>query len=47
LFLSDIGEELDAARAVGLQTCQLLRDATARPAPGHPQARDFSEVTIA
>lgn len=44
LFLSDIGAELDAGAAAGLQTCQLLRDATAEAAPGHPQARDFSEV---
>lgn len=44
LFLSDIGAELDAAAAAGLQTCQLLRDATAEPAPAHPQARDFAEV---
>jgi enolase-phosphatase E1 len=46
LFLSDIGEELDAARAAGLHTCQLLRDAKAKPAPQHPQARDFSEVKL-
>ena len=46
LFLSDVGEELDAARAAGLHTCQLLRDAKARPAPQHAQARDFSEVKL-
>lgn len=46
LFLSDVGEELDAARSAGLKTCQLLRDAGARAAPGHPQARDFSEVAV-
>ena len=46
LFLSDIGEELDAARAAGMQTCQLLRDAKAVAAPAHPQARDFTEVTV-
>jgi enolase-phosphatase E1 len=46
LFLSDIGEELDAARSAGLHTCQLLRDARARPFPQHPQARDFSEVKL-
>lgn len=44
LFLSDIGEELDAARAAGMKTCQLMRDARAVPAPAHPQARDFSEA---
>lgn len=46
LFLSDIGEELDAARAAGLRTCQLLRDAKAVAAPAHPQARDFSGVAV-
>jgi enolase-phosphatase E1 len=46
LFLSDIGAELDAARAAGLATTQLLRDAKATPAPAHPQARDFSEVRV-
>jgi len=45
LFLSDIGEELDAAREAGLQTCQLLRDDKAKPAATHPQARDFGEVS--
>lgn len=46
LFLSDIGEELEAARAAGMQTCQLLRDDKARPLPGHPQARSFAEVPL-
>lgn len=46
LFLSDIGEELDAAREAGMQTCQLIRDAKAKAFPAHPQARDFSEVVI-
>ena len=46
LFLSDIGEELDAARAAGLKTCQLIRDAKAKPFAHHPQARDFSEVSL-
>jgi enolase-phosphatase E1 len=46
LFLSDIGEELDAAREAGMQTCQLLRDAKARPSPAHAQARDFAGVTL-
>lgn len=44
LFLSDIGAELDAAAAAGMQTCQLLRDAMAEPAPGHPQAIGFADV---
>lgn len=46
LFLSDIGEELDAAREAGLATVQLLRDAKAKPFPQHPAARDFSEVKL-
>lgn len=46
LFLSDIGEELDAARAAGMKTCQLLRDDKARPAITHLQARNFSEVRV-
>ena len=44
LFLSDIGEELDAARAAGINTCQLLRDEKARAFPAHPHARDFTQV---
>jgi enolase-phosphatase E1 len=44
LFLSDVGEELDAARAAGMKTCQLLRDDKTRPAPSHPQARSFGDV---
>lgn len=46
LFLSDIGEELDAARQAGLRTCQLLRDAQTRAAPGHPQVADFAAVAL-
>jgi enolase-phosphatase E1 len=46
LFLSDVGEELDAARAAGMKTCQLLRDDKARPATAHPQAHNFSEVRV-
>lgn len=46
LFLSDVGEELDAARAAGMKTCQLLRDDKARPATAHPQARSFADVRV-
>lgn len=45
LFLSDIGAELDAARAAGLRTCQLLRDAQTQPAD-HPRARDFTGISL-
>jgi len=44
LFLSDVGEELDAARAAGMQTLQLIRDEKAKPSDAHPQVRDFSTV---
>jgi enolase-phosphatase E1 len=46
LFLSDIAEELDAAREAGLVTCQLVRpeDGT-RPSGRHPEAPDFKAVT--
>ena len=46
LFLSDVGEELDAARAAGMKTCQLLRDDKARAATAHPQAKCFAEVKV-
>lgn len=46
LFLSDVAEELDAAREAGLSTCQLVRpeDGT-RPSGRHPEAADFVGVT--
>jgi enolase-phosphatase E1 len=45
LFLSDIAEELDAARAGGLATCQLVRPADGTvPCGRHPQAADFPAV---
>jgi enolase-phosphatase E1 len=45
LFLSDVAEELDAARTAGLQICQLVRagDGT-QPAGRHPEAPDFPAV---
>lgn len=46
LFLSDIGEELDAAREAGMQTCQLVRDDKTAPAPAHPHATTLSEVRL-
>jgi enolase-phosphatase E1 len=45
LFLSDIAAELDAARSAGMQTTQLVRDATVERAD-HPVARDFSEISL-
>ena len=44
LFLSDIGPELDAARAAGMRTCQLLREGT-EPYPSHQGAPDFHAVS--
>lgn len=46
LFLSDIGEELDAARTAGMQTTWLLREGTLDPDARHPQRRDFDSITI-
>jgi len=46
LFLSDITEELDAARAAGMRTVHLVRDAAAQPAAGHAQAADFDAITV-
>ena len=45
LFLSDINEELDAAKLSGFQTMQLLRKG-AVPAGGHRQVRDFREIGL-
>jgi enolase-phosphatase E1 len=45
LFLSDISEELDAAREAGLKTCQLLREG-ANASPNHPHALDFDAVKL-
>lgn len=45
LFLSDVAEELDAAAAAGLLTCQLVRAADGtQPCPRHAQAADFPAV---
>lgn len=43
LFLSDITEELDAARSAGILTCQLVRDSQIKPG-AHPQAPDFDHL---
>lgn len=46
LFLSDIGEELDAARAAGLHTCQLVRDAKTQASPAHRQAAALTDIRL-
>lgn len=45
LFLSDIREELDAARAAGMRTYWLVRDGDL-PINSHPIARDFNSITL-
>ncbi|TAN51690.1 MAG: acireductone synthase [Methylococcaceae bacterium] len=46
LFLSDIQGELDAARAAGMSTCHLVRDAAPDPAAVHRQVTDFSQIAL-
>jgi len=47
LFLSDIVEELDAARDAGLRTGWLLREPLSMPdAPGHPAYRSFDDIVL-
>jgi enolase-phosphatase E1 len=46
LFLSDIKEELDAARAAGMQTIQLVRDSATDPHATHRQIRNFDEIDV-
>lgn len=46
LFLSDTKEELDAARAAGMQTIWLVRDRVADPSAEHRQVNDFSAITF-
>jgi len=44
LFLSDVIEELNAARAAGMQTTQLIREGQA--AGDHPTATTFDEIDV-
>ena len=46
LFLSDIKEELDAAKAAGFQTLWLTRDSTPDQKAEHPQVKSFDLVTL-
>lgn len=43
LFLSDVEQELDAAREAGFHTLQIVRPGTI-PGERHPVASDFSEI---
>ncbi|MNV81515.1 Haloacetate dehalogenase H-2 [compost metagenome] len=45
LFLSDIHQELDAARAAGWHTCQLIRD-DADAQSQHPQVNRFDHIDL-
>lgn len=46
LFLSDIKEELDAARLAGFSTCWLVRDHAIDTAAEHRQVNDFDAITL-
>ena len=47
LFLSDIREELDAARTAGMQTRWLVRDSeSVDPNAPHPQVRHFDAINL-
>lgn len=46
LFLSDIQQELDAAKAAGMQTIWLVRDATPEPDAAHLQVNSFDHVIL-
>jgi len=47
LFLSDIKEELDAAKAAGFVTLWLTRDSTPDAQAEHRQVSSFDQITIA
>jgi enolase-phosphatase E1 len=46
VFLSDIKEELDAAKAAGFATLWLTRDSTPDPHAEHRQVSSFDQVTF-
>lgn len=46
LFLSDILEELDAAKAAGFATYWLVRDQAIDPDAAHHQVNDFDAITL-
>jgi len=46
LFLSDIKEELDAAKAAGFQTLWLTRDSTPDPKAEHQQVSSFDLIAL-
>jgi len=46
LFLSDIKEELDAARICGMRTTWLVRDGSMPQGAAHPVASNFRDITF-
>ncbi len=46
LFLSDVSEELDAARRAGMQTRWLVREGALRSDAGHVQVSDFDAIDL-
>lgn len=46
LFLSDIKEELDAARQAGMQTCWLVRDNEPNDSAEHMQVNNFAAIKV-
>lgn len=46
LFLSDISEELNAAKAAGFATIQLVRDAPLDTQAAHTQVASFNDISI-
>lgn len=46
LFLSDVKEELDAARDVGMRTCWLVRDGQVQANAEHTQVANFEQIQL-
>jgi len=46
LFLSDVKEELDAARDVGMRTCWLVRDGLVQTNAEHTQVASFEQILL-
>jgi enolase-phosphatase E1 len=46
LFLSDIKEELDAAKAAGFETIWLIRDSEPDPQAEHRQVANFDQISV-
>lgn len=47
LFLSDIKDELDAAKQAGMRTCWLVREGELPAESDHPVVKSFAEIEIA